>query len=110
MIAETGVASYAIGQNPLYKEALAAAAEAGAAGVAIAILSADVEKAKFTVYIAVPAAMEAALDCKAWLAAALAPAGGKGGGGKAGLAQGQSSELDKIDASFAAAAAFVAGK
>jgi hypothetical protein len=36
---------------------------------------------KFMVYNSVPPAAEAAgLDCKAWLAAALAPAAGKGGG------------------------------
>ena len=57
----------------------AAAAAAAAVGVAVAIVSAAAEK--FMVYISVPPAAEAAgLDCKAWLAAALAPAAGKGGG------------------------------
>jgi alanyl-tRNA synthetase len=61
------------------------------------------------VYVAVPPALEAAgLDCKAWLAAALAPVGGKGGGGKGGLAQGQASDVSKAGEALAAAQAFAA--
>ena len=87
----------------------AAAAAAAAVGVAVAIVSAAAEK--FMVYISVPPAAEAAgLDCKAWLAAALAPAAGKGGGGKGGTAQGQSDRMDKLSESLSAAAAFVAGR
>ncbi len=86
-----------------------AAAAAGAKGVAIALVSVDEEKGKLMVYVAVPPALEAAgLDCKAWLAAALAPVGGKGGGGKGGLAQGQASDCSKAGEALAAAQAFAA--
>ncbi len=86
-----------------------AAAAAGAKGVAVALVSVDADKGKLMVYVAVPPALEAAgLDCKAWLGAALAPAGGKGGGGKGGLAQGQAADVSKAPEVLAAAQAFAA--
>jgi alanyl-tRNA synthetase len=83
-----------------------AAAAAAAKGVAVALVSADAEKDTVMVYGSVPPALEAAgLDCKAWLNAGLAPAGGKGGGGQ-GVAQGQASGAAKAPECLAAAAAF----
>jgi alanyl-tRNA synthetase len=83
-----------------------AAAAAAAKGVAVALVSVDAEKGKLMVYCSVPPALEAAgLDCKAWLNAGLAPAGGKGGGSK-GVAQGQANEGGKAADCLAAAVAF----
>jgi alanyl-tRNA synthetase len=74
--------------------------------VAVALVSVDAEKGKLMVYCSVPPALEAAgLDCKAWLNAGLAPAGGKGGGSK-GVAQGQANEGGKAADCLAAAVAF----
>jgi alanyl-tRNA synthetase len=76
-------------------------------GCAVAIVSADADKDKLMVYISVPPEVEAlGLDCKAWLAAALAPVGGKGGGGKGGLAQGQAQGAAKAGEALAAAQQF----
>lgn len=74
-------------------------------GVAMAILSADVAAGKSVVYVAVPEAMKG-VDAKAWLQATLTPLGGKGGGGKGGLAQGQGGNPEKIKDAAAAAEAF----
>jgi len=77
-------------------------------GCAMAVVSADVDKDKVMVYVSVPPELEAkGLDCKAWLTAALAPVGGKGGGGK-GLAQGQFAGVAKTDEALAAARQFAA--
>ena len=92
-------------------DALRAGAQAAAQqhGCAVAIVSADADKDKLMVYISVPPEVEAlGLDCKAWLAAALAPVGGKGGGGKGGLAQGQATGAAKADDALAAAQQFAA--
>ena len=89
-------------------DALRAAALASqSSGVSSALFSSSASK--LMVYIAATASAEAAgLDPKAWLAASLAPAGGKGGGGKAGLAQGQAAEpgAGSVDAGIEAARAF----
>jgi alanyl-tRNA synthetase len=46
------------------------------------------------------------IDVKGWLAASCGPLGGKGGGGKGGLAQGQGPNVDAVPDAVAAAEAF----
>lgn len=82
-----------------------AAVEAQKKGVAVALFSCDVAAGKSVVYIGVPEAMKG-LDSKAWLTASLGPLGGKGGGGKGGLAQGQGGNPEKLKDAAAAAEAF----
>lgn len=82
------------------------AVEAQKKGVAVALFSADAAAGKSVVYIAVPEAFKG-LDAKAWLQTALVPLGGKGGGGKGGLAQGQGGNPEKLKDAVAVAEAFV---
>jgi alanyl-tRNA synthetase len=84
-----------------------AAAVAFKAGVACALFSADPVKGKAMCYVSVPDAV-AGVDVKGWLDACCGPIEGKGGGGKNGVAQGQGSKVDGLDAAVIAAEAFAA--
>lgn len=81
------------------------AVEAQKKGVAAALFSSDAAAGKSVVYVAVPEAFKG-LEAKAWLQTALTPLGGKGGGGKGGLAQGQGGSPEKLKDAVAAAEAF----
>jgi len=76
-------------------------------GVSAMIVSADNDKGKAMVYVGV--APGHGLDPKGWLMSALGLLGGKGGGGKDGLAQGQGSDLSKLVDAAAAGAAMAEG-
>ena len=81
-----------------------AAAVAFKQGVACALFSKDPIKGKAMCYVSVPEGVS--LDVKGWLAACCGPIGGKGGGGKGGVAQGQGSDVDGLPAAVDAAKAF----
>jgi alanyl-tRNA synthetase len=49
---------------------------------------------------------DVAVDVKGWLDACCGPIGGKGGGGKGGVAQGQGPDVDGLPAAVDAAKAF----
>lgn len=61
-------------------------------------------KGKEFVYVSVPP--DVSIDVKGWLAASCAPLGGKGGGGKNGVAQGQGPNVEAVGDAIAAAEAF----
>ena len=73
---------------------------------AVMLFSADEASNKMMAYAMVPPALAAKLDVLGWLRAGLEPCGGKGGGGKGGLAQGQGGDVAKVPAAMAAATAF----
>ncbi len=79
-----------------------AAAVAFAEGIACTLLANC--KGKEFVYCSVPP--DVGIDVKGWLAASCGPLGGKGGGGKGGLAQGQGPNVDAVPDAVAAAEAF----
>ena len=81
-----------------------AAAVAFKQGVACALFSKDPVKGKAMCYVSVPA--DVAVDVKGWLDACCGPIGGKGGGGKGGVAQGQGPDVDGLPAAVDAAKAF----
>ena len=57
--------------------------------------------------VGVPKDAQGAVDALAWLKAVLEPIGGKGGGGKNGLAQGQGVGAAKLAECIAAGKAFL---
>jgi len=61
-------------------------------------------KGKEFIYVSVPP--EVSIDVKGWLSAVCEPLGGKGGGGKNGVAQGQGPNVDAVPDAIAAAEAF----
>jgi alanyl-tRNA synthetase len=81
-----------------------AAAVAFKQGVACALFSKDPVKGKAMCYVSVPT--DVAVDVKGWLDACCGPIGGKGGGGKGGVAQGQGPDVDGLPAAVDAAKAF----
>lgn len=72
-------------------------------GIAAVLVSVDVEKGKVLVYGGVPGALQGTLKANEWVAAALSPVGGKGGG-KAATAQGQGPNVEAVQAALDAAA------
>mmetsp|Transcript_22227 Transcript_22227/g.26690 ORF Transcript_22227/g.26690 Transcript_22227/m.26690 type:complete len:1164 (+) Transcript_22227:109-3600(+) len=85
------------------KEAVTAIVKEGK--VAIALYCVDSAKNKLICYTGVPPSVS--IDCVGWMKAALAPVGGKGGGGKGGMAQGQGAGgKDQVEAAMAAGLAF----
>lgn len=79
-----------------------AATHAFAEGIACTLLS-NVNGKEF-IYVSVPPAV--GIDVKGWLGAVCGPLGGKGGGGKNGVAQGQGPNVDAVPDAVAAAEAF----
>ena len=71
-------------------------------GIACALL-ANVKGKEF-IYVSVPP--EVSIDVKGWLSAVCGPLGGKGGGGKNGVAQGQGPNVDAVPDAIAAAEEF----
>ena len=61
-------------------------------------------KGKEFIYVSVPP--EVSIDVKGWLSAVCGPLGGKGGGGKNGVAQGQGPNVDAVPDAIAAAEEF----
>ncbi|XP_019184213.1 PREDICTED: alanine--tRNA ligase-like [Ipomoea nil] len=81
-------------------------------GIAVLIFSTDEAANKVLVCAGVPEKGDVCkqLSVKEWLNAALKPLGGKGGGGKGGLAQGQASDLKHVDEAMDLAASFASIK
>nr|GLL19870.1 alanine--tRNA ligase-like [Ipomoea trifida] len=81
-------------------------------GIAVLIFSTDEAANKVLVCAGVPEKGDRCkqLSVKEWLNAALKPLGGKGGGGKGGLAQGQASDLKHVDEAMDLAASFASMK
>ena len=71
------------------------------------LVSADAAKDKCCMNVGVPKDAQGAVDALAWLKAVLEPIGGKGGGGKNGLAQGQGVGAAKLADCIAAGKAFL---
>ncbi|VFQ73750.1 unnamed protein product [Cuscuta campestris] len=81
-------------------------------GIAVLIFSTDEAANKVLVCAGVPEKSDKCkqLSVKEWLSVALKPLGGKGGGGKGGLAQGQASDLTHVDEAMDVAASFASMK
>lgn len=81
-------------------------------GMAVLVFSKDEAAKKVLVCAGVPEKGDKCkqLNVKDWLNAALKPLGGKGGGGKGGLAQGQATDISKVDEAMDVAASFAALK
>ncbi|KAG5617498.1 hypothetical protein H5410_017322 [Solanum commersonii] len=81
-------------------------------GMAVLVFSKDETANKVLVCAGVPEKGDKCqqLNVKDWLNAALKPLGGKGGGGKGGLAQGQATDISKVDEAMDVAASFAAMK
>lgn len=81
-------------------------------GMAVLVFSKDEAANKVLVCAGVPEKGDKCqqLNVKEWLNAALKPLGGKGGGGKGGLAQGQATDISKVDEAMDVAASFAAMK
>ena len=101
-----------VGADPKAAAAAWAAAQAAAPGVACLIAAADAPgapKAKALLLAGVPADLAGLLPAGAWVGAALAVVGGKGGG-KPTLAQGQGPDVAKVEEALAAGKAWAAEK
>ncbi|KAJ8537036.1 hypothetical protein K7X08_035437 [Anisodus acutangulus] len=81
-------------------------------GMAVLVFSKDEAANKVLVCAGVPEQGDKCqqLNVKEWLNAALKPLGGKGGGGKGGLAQGQATDISKVDEAMDVATSFAAMK
>nr|GMD53642.1 alanine--tRNA ligase-like [Ipomoea batatas] len=81
-------------------------------GMPVLIFSTDEAANKVLVCAGVPEQSDSCrqLNVKDWLNAALKPLGGKGGGGKGGLAQGQATGLSHVDDAMDVATSFAAMK
>ncbi|KAM3381587.1 alanine-tRNA ligase [Capsicum galapagoense] len=81
-------------------------------GMAVLVFSKDEAANKVLVCAGVPEKGDKCqqLNVKDWLNAALKPLGGKGGGGKGGLAQGQATDIAKVDEAMDVASSFAAMK
>ncbi|CAH9070866.1 unnamed protein product [Cuscuta epithymum] len=81
-------------------------------GIPVLIFSTDESANKVLVCAGVPEKSDKCkeLSVKEWLNVALKPLGGKGGGGRGGLAQGQASDLTHVDEAMDVAASFASMK
>jgi len=85
------------------REAVMAVLKIGKVG--IALFAVDADKDKMMLYTGVPPDVTG-VDCVAWMKAGVEAIGGKGGGGKGGMAQGQGSGVAKLETCREAAIAF----
>ena len=96
-------------ETAAFKEAVDA--EGVKKGVAVMIVSSDAAKGRVLAYCGVPKDVEAkGLDALGWLKATCVPIGGKGGGGKNGVAQGQGGNIDGAAEAAAEATKYAQGK
>lgn len=96
-------------ETAAFKEAVDA--EGVKKGVAVMIISKDEGKGRVLAYCGVPKEVEGkGLDALGWLKAACVPIGGKGGGGKNGVAQGQGGDIAGADKAADEAAAYATSK